>query len=159
MLYNPYSPSGNSQLGVELFRLQSKHATLWKLAIVVYEMALPTQIALAVIFWAVIYPQLSKWSQNEEESVFLILEHSVPVALQILDLLSGAIIFNVSHSLILGIFLIAYYLTNFAVAKYAGEATYKDLGLDWIDYQESLIIVVIHLVFTMFVYYILYLVS
>jgi len=122
-------------------------------------MAIPTQIAVSIIFWAAIYPNLNKWARDENEGMFLILEHSVPVALQIIDLFSGAIIFHVSHSLILGLFLIAYYVTNFTMAKTIGEATYYKLGLDWIDYKESLIVVVIHFVFTMFIYYILYLVS
>lgn len=36
---NPYSPSAGNDL--ELFRLQSKHLTLWKYVIVIYELALP----------------------------------------------------------------------------------------------------------------------
>ena len=61
--------------------------------------------------------------------------------------------------MILGLFLIAYYFTNFAIAEWTGDVTYSYLGLDWKDYAESFIIVVIHFVFTMFIYYILYLVS
>ena len=40
IMFNPYSPS-HSQVDFEQFRLQSKNATLWKLAIITYEMAVP----------------------------------------------------------------------------------------------------------------------
>ena len=117
-------------------------------------------MALSIIFWAEVYNILDKWEPQltERFRYFVILEHSVPTVLLIIDLFSGAIIFHASHSLILGIFLIAYYATNYLLAKFGDTIVYGPLDLTWKD-SKSLILVSIHFVLTMFMYYLLFLVS
>lgn len=116
---NPYSPSGQIDLNIELFRLQSKHACLWKFVIVLYELALPAGISLSILFWVFVFPNVSDWGTGLStlSKLRIICEHSLPPLLMIIDFCMSAMLFHPLHSLFLALYMLLYYLTNFLLKE------------------------------------------
>jgi hypothetical protein len=78
--------------------------------------------------------------------------------MMLVDFSLGAVIFSPSHSIFLVLFLVTYYWCNYIFTKVTGQIIYTSLQLDWQDYH-SLVKIVIHFILTMFIYYLLFLVS
>ena len=81
----------------------------------------------------------------------------------LIDFSFSMIIFNARHGMFLFLYLTLYYTFDFFNTRYLVKtpknATYECVKLDWIDISDSFIIISIHLIMTLLIFYILYLVS
>lgn len=90
--------------------------------------------------------------------IWIVSEHSLPLILSLIDFGVSAVLFNPKHGILLVPILLAYYGCNYGVTLYQESAIYKSLKLDWSDYH-SLVKVGIHFILTLFIYYLLYLIT
>ena len=128
---------------------------------VFYEMALPCQLSISLLFWTFIYPDgIIDWVPDLQpfQKYLIYCSHSLPALLVLADFVLGSILFKLSNCLFLSIYLIMYYIGSYLYIRISGQDIYKYVDFTWGD-LKSLYMVLIHFILTMFLFYLLNLIS
>lgn len=137
-IVNPFTPTSSSD--TELFRLTSRHANLWKFAIISYEATAPVVLSITIVYWVFYYPAMDWDKYSAIDTVRLYLEYLSPFIIMFVDMSLNAIVFSPRHFffcvIAIGLYDFIYWLTCYLSNRSLSNE------FDWMGLDVSIQIVV-----------------